>query len=534
MRKPTLTAIFTQMARLGMGPDIVSTSTRSPAARNRYIYYPDHLVRMPGPIPGAGMLTNIFSNFSTILTEPVFKGAFSGVLAEPAVDPRGTNVEDESVGDFITRRMGRPIAENLVSAFLHGIYAGDLYKLSARTLFPYLWHLETMDTGIVGSLFENAWNSTSVFSYRQLEFLSRLSDAMPPAAELEEVLRPLSRASVYTFRRGLNQLVTSLESALRKSSNVTIRTSTIAHSLCLEGDDPENKTIEIRTPQSNGEDDVYKHDYLVSTVSPTALAKTLPDKKSGKKLNTHSALSTALGPMPGFVNVMVVNLFYSNPNLLPIRGFGYLLPRSVPLEQNPERALGVIFGTETSTGTAMLGIPADGPMDRDTLVKNAAMADSLRVKQDTVPGTKLTVMLGGHWWDGWDADKDLPDEETAISMARAVLERHLAIVEEPVVAKARLARNAIPQYRVGYQQDMQRVHESLIGEFGGRLKIAGSWCQGAVGVNDCVRTATEVAWSIRDGANNKTGAERFGKEERYVMIEKDGRVVRESLKGRQE
>lgn len=71
------------------------------------------------------------------------------------------------------------------------------------------------------------------------------------------------------------------------------------------------------------------------------------------------------------VTVMVVNLFYSNPSLIPVRGFGYLIPRSVPLEQNLECGLGVVFDSESSIG------------------------------QDTASGTKVTVILGGHWWSDW-------------------------------------------------------------------------------------------------------------------------------------
>jgi len=169
----------------------------------------------------------------------------------------------------------------------------------------------------------------------------------------------------------------------------------------------------------------------------------------------------------------------------------------------------------------------------EDMEKTLAMAHAMKVDQDTAPGTKLTVMLGGHWWEGW-TESDLPDEATAIDMAKAVLARQLGVTDEPVVAKARLAKNAIPQYQVGYHRDMQQVHETLVGEFGGRLKVAGSWCQGAVGVNDCIRKATEVAWSVAGEMDERTGVERFGKEERWVVVERSGKVVRESLKGKQE
>ena len=448
------------MAHLGMGPEIVATSNRSPAAFNRYVYYPDHLVRMPGPVPDMGILRNLFNNFSSLFTEPVFKGMISGMLAEPAVDPCPSAVEDESVGAFITRRFGKPVAENLVSAFLHGIYAGNLDKLSARTLFAQMWHLETMDTGIVGSTFDNMWNGRSLVSYEHLNFLVRISQSKPPGQQLVDVLRPLTGASVYTFRRGLSQLITHLESALRDSPNVTIKTNTIADSMRFER---ETKTIALRTTPSSGEEFSH-HDYVISTISPVALSNVLaipphPNAADGFAVGLLSALDDAA---PGSVNVMVVNQFYSDPNLLPYRGFGYLLPRSVPLEQNPERALGVIFGSETSTSDhrivgslefKMGGAERGRPKPED-IAKAIAFAEEQakmtpNPSQDTARGTKLTVMLGGHWWDGWDPKSDLPDEESAIEMARAVVKRHLGITDMPVVAKARLARNAIPAVSSG-------------------------------------------------------------------------------------
>ncbi len=532
---PTL--MDAQMAHLGMAPDIVATSTRSAAATNRYIYHPDHLVRMPGPIPGASLFLNLYNNFSTIFTEPVFKGTFGGMIAEPAVDPRPPHMQDESVGDFITRRFGKPIADNLVSGFLHGIYAGDLYKLSARTLFPQLWHLETMDTGIVGSLFDNMWNRRSLVSYEQLSFLSQLSLETPPQQQLSDVLQVLQGASVYTFRRGLHQLVERLESALRDIPNVNIRTSTQAHSLRVDTSEG-SKAVVLTVSDPGGVDASHRHDYLVSTVSHLALAKTFERKNNpggapGESGSYNRLRGSLLSNGPQYVNVMVVNLFYSQPDLLSVRGFGYLIPQSVPLEQNPERALGVIFGSETSSGLNNTGIGIDlGSVDTEE--KRIALLKATRIGQDTARGTKLTVMLGGHWWHRWDPETDVPDETTAISMAKSVLERHLGIIEEPAVAKATLAKHAIPQYQVGYHRCMQTLHQDLLNEFGGKLKVAGTWCQGAVGVNDCIRKATEIAWSVSKGMDEATGLERFGKEDRWMVIEQGGKVLQESHKGKQE
>lgn len=174
------------------------------------------------------------------------------------------------------------------------------------------------------------------------------------------------------------------------------------------------------------------------------------------------------------VTVMVVNLYYTDPDILPERGFGYLIPRSIPFEQNPECALGVVFDSDATAG------------------------------QDTAKGTKVTVMLGGHWWDGMDS---YPDEEEGAAMAQSILLRHLNISEQPAKVNASLQRNCIPQYTVGHEARMKKAHEELMAGYHGRLTVAGNSYTG-VGLNDCVRAARDVAMRIKHG-HSGTGLEEF-------------------------
>ena len=165
------------------------------------------------------------------------------------------------------------------------------------------------------------------------------------------------------------------------------------------------------------------------------------------------------------VTVMVVNLFYLQPNLIRQPGFGYLIPRAVPYEQNPELALGVIFDSYASSG------------------------------QDTAGGTKLTVMLGGHWWKGWDS---FPSDKEGKTMAAAVVERHLGIRERPHAVKVTLQRDCIPQYTVGHQDRMLAAHRSLLDAYSGRVRVAGSWFTG-VAVPDCALAGYDVVEKLKQG-----------------------------------
>jgi hypothetical protein len=190
------------------------------------------------------------------------------------------------------------------------------------------------------------------------------------------------------------------------------------------------------------------------------------------------------------VTVNVVNLYYPNADLLPIRGFGYLLPQSVPFEQNPERALGVIFDSEVAEG------------------------------QDTVDGTKLTVMLGGHWWDGWSA---VPNEQESIDAAKSLVKRHLGISDEPTATCFSSQKDCIPQYTVGHSQRLKDAHRALLQGYQGRLKVAGNSYTG-VGVNDCLKAALEIAQSTLGREwSQKTGLESFETEIKYVSKKEAGK-----------
>jgi oxygen-dependent protoporphyrinogen oxidase len=168
----------------------------------------------------------------------------------------------------------------------------------------------------------------------------------------------------------------------------------------------------------------------------------------------------------GATTVMVVNLYYQNPNLLPVDGFGYLIPRSVPYEQNPECGLGVIFASASSVG-------------------ESPVAPYPTISQDSAPGTKITIMFGGHYWDGWKKE-DYPDHETAVRMARTMLERHIGITDAPTVVRTRLQENAIPQYKPGHLKNMYQLSLAVKDDFYSRLVLAGNSYNG-VGVGDCVR-----------------------------------------------
>jgi oxygen-dependent protoporphyrinogen oxidase len=99
------------------------------AARQRYIVRGGHLVAMPAS-PPAFLTTALFSWRAKL-----------GLLGEPW-RPRGPRDREESVADFVLRRLGREFLDYAVNPFVGGVYAGDPTRLSVRHGFPKLLALE--------------------------------------------------------------------------------------------------------------------------------------------------------------------------------------------------------------------------------------------------------------------------------------------------------------------------------------------------------------------------------------------------------
>lgn len=420
------------------------------------------------------MLMNIVRNGLQVWQEPLFDKLIPGLsynFSASRTFQRPKGMHDESVGDFVTRNFNQNIAENLVSALMHGVYAGDLNRLSARSLLPLFWELEVRNKGlgIMSNFLMLLMNGAALVDYNDV-LLRTLSFDDVPREQRNQLERALSDTSVFTFKKGLGQLVESLSSHLKQLENIVISLSSQVDAIVF------NSTEKSLMVEAGGVKSSI--DYVISTLPPSALGNLLRFENQ-----SHSDTSKNLGPFLDHdyaVNVIVVNLFYSQPELVPVPGFGYLIPKTVPLEQNPERALGVIFGSDSSGD------------------------------QDTAPGTKLTVMLGGHWWDDWGMD-DLPDESSAIGMAQAIVKRHLGISTKPTIAKSVLQRQAIPQYTVGHRARMQKIHNELLHRYQGRVKVAGNWYHG-VGVNDCIKAARKCVSDIREGFDQRTGLETFGQD----------------------
>jgi protoporphyrinogen/coproporphyrinogen III oxidase len=66
--------------------------------------------------------------------------------------PRNGAADDESIGDFVRRRLGREVTERLAAPLLGGIFAGDAASLSMRATFPQLVDMEQKHGSLIRAM----------------------------------------------------------------------------------------------------------------------------------------------------------------------------------------------------------------------------------------------------------------------------------------------------------------------------------------------------------------------------------------------
>ncbi|KAF7548377.1 hypothetical protein G7Z17_g7092 [Cylindrodendrum hubeiense] len=405
----------------------------SPPSMPRYIYYPDHLVPLPPAIP-----------ISEIFSEPLYLQNIPAalmILWKSTLGSKGVPKDDPSISEWLYEiSNSRKAAATMASAMVHGIYGGDIDKLSAKSVFDRIywgWYLPSLGS-----------------RQRPMPMAEKdLIETLGKDKQIQKLASEPKGALLDFGAEGMESLPNALEAALRDQPNVTIKLNTPITSL---KHDTNKDKIKINTVKGETTPNMYHK--VISTISGQALAgATHGDLPSLAK--SHS------------VDVMTVNFWFPQENIKP-PGTGYLIPSTVPPEANPENVLGVFFDSDIQTR---------GP--------------------DEPAGTKLFVLMGGHFYDRPGVSP--PSEAEAILQARAVLERHLGIPRDaPCHAIAGLAKQCIPQHYVGHQERMRAAHGELRNAFKGRLAVAGG-SYTRIGVAASMRAGYDIATAVA-GENSLT------------------------------
>lgn len=129
---------------LGLDEEILTTSQVQPSV---YLLKDGEMVAVP-----AGLQLIIPTNRDTFLASPLLsEDGKARVLAEETVDPY-TGVDDESVADFVRRRLGEEAVEMLAEPLLSGIYSAHPEEQSLLATFPRYRQLEQKYGSLIGGV----------------------------------------------------------------------------------------------------------------------------------------------------------------------------------------------------------------------------------------------------------------------------------------------------------------------------------------------------------------------------------------------
>lgn len=330
------------------------------------------------------------------LTSPLTRKALFSIIKEPFI--KKGPVEDETIGAFMRRRFGNYIADVFVEPFIAGICGGDMHKLSMQAYFPTLKQKEQESGSIVKAMLKRD---------KKKKKSSSLFNVKGGLVTLTEKLGEILKECIF-----LNQEVKEV----RKSHN----------------------KVEVITDQG-----IFIGDHVFSALSLAGIKKIKLPFEQEKFSFFHDFKSASLAS---------ISLSYKE-DVLPMRGFGYLVP-----SEEKQKILGVLFDSE--------------------------IFPSL---EEYACKTRLTVMMGGALHPGILQRSD----EELIHTALDTLFAHMGIYANPVSKEVFRYEDAIPQYSLYHKERFDQLKKQ-IKTVCPYFTLAGSYLDQAA-VYSCVNVSKEIA-----------------------------------------
>jgi len=373
-------------------------------AKNRYIVRNRRLNALPLS-PPAFIKSKLFS-----------ASAKFRLLKEPFVRPSPPEV-DESLADFVRRRLGEEFLDYAINPFVAGVYAGKPEALSVKSAFPKLHQLEQEHSSLIKGALLGAKKRRK-------------------SAETSK-----SSARLLSFKEGLQTVVHALERELSGS--------------VFSGSNVEA----IRRKDNSFEIDFRTGDRDFRLTAPSLLL-TIPAHQYALL-----PLEFEFPLLQEFQNIyyppvaMVYFGYKNQPSGIPLDGFGFLVP-----EKENRQILGTIWSSTIFSNRAPQG------------------------------GVALTTFVGG----SRQPENALLPEDKLGELVRQDIQELMGIREKPDLIVVRKWEKAIPQYRPGHREIMERI-ENFERQTPG-LFISGNF-RGGISVSDCIKQSHLMSERIESFLN---------------------------------
>ncbi|XP_037129722.1 protoporphyrinogen oxidase [Syngnathus acus] len=314
---------------LGLSGEILPVTYSHDASKNRYLYVNKQLHRMPSGISGLLRTVPPFSR-------PLLFSIATEIFAKKSKE------EDESIHSFVSRRLGKDLADIAVDSLCRGVFAGDCRKLSVRSCFPVLYNAEQRRGSLTLGMLLGSGPTRVV----------------PPGLLSQRATK--ESWAQWSLRRGLEELPESITDFLQRSRRVQLhREAPVKHiSPSATG-----WTIHLK-------DGTITADHIISALPAQVLSSVLP-----------SSCQPLIQQLQGIscVTVAVVNLQYEG-SVLPVTGFGHLVPSS-----EDRGLLGVVYDSVPFPQHNR----SDGPSTRLTVMMGGAWFPEVFGSPDAVTEEQL-------------------------------------------------------------------------------------------------------------------------------------------------
>ncbi|MFN2516697.1 MAG: protoporphyrinogen oxidase [Pyrinomonadaceae bacterium] len=408
------------------------------------------------------------ARFWPLVTSGIFSWPGKARMAMDLVLPRrNTNGNsDESLAQFVRRRLGREALERMAQPMIGGIYTADPEKLSLRATMPRFLEMERTHRSLIRAMRKQG-RTPAVFRGGS----PLVSPGSSPRAAREHEASGARYSLFLSFDHGMQLLTDKLEERISNfksepsnlksdisnfksettdsvpSIKMSLRVNTAIESLAQERDTRANNEWPKWKVRTTGNE----------TLAADAVCLALPASGSARLLRgIDDRLASELEGI-SYASSVTINLAYKREDIPhALEGFGFVVPLIEGRSLIACTFSSVKFAGRAPDGYALLRAFVGGALQPEMLA--------------------LT-------------------EAELISRVRADLNDLLGIERPPRFVELTRWENSMPQYHVGHVDRVKRIRERLASL--PHLALAGNAYSGA-GIPDCIRSGEDAADEIID------------------------------------
>jgi oxygen-dependent protoporphyrinogen oxidase len=337
---------------------------------------------------------------------------------------------DESLGDFVRRRLGKEALQRIAEPIVAGIHAGDPEQMSVRATFPMFLDMEREHRSLILAMLKRRKARQKAAAAPGAAGSGSRSGARPPGPG----------SYFYSFKGGLQDLSDAAVASLpaeRLHGGVRVKTMTECGAGCGASAGSGAYALEL----SDG-----------SRVVADAVVLATPAWASGDLLRPVAPQAAADLSSIEYVSTATASVAFRADQVgHDLKGFGFVVPRA---EDRPVMAT-------TWSSSKFDGRAPDGRV-------------------------LLRSFLGRA---GREAAAQLDDDEMA-AVVRAELREIMGISAEPEFVQVFRWPRGMPQYRVGHVELVAHIEAAVAAVPG--IELAGGAYHG-IGIGDCLREGAAAA-----------------------------------------